>query len=101
MSLVEIDFYYNFITGNVKKGHIMEAMAVESKLRRILTEPVKSNSALTYLSGTRILHIKLQYQTLDETSGSNFLSSIWDIESVNMSKKDKHFYDVLMVKDIV
>ena len=29
MSLVEIDFYYNFITGNVKKGHIMEPMAIE------------------------------------------------------------------------
>ena len=32
MSLVEIDFYYNFITGNVKRGHIMEPMVVESKL---------------------------------------------------------------------
>ena len=75
MSLVEIDFYYNFINGNVKSGHIVEPMAVESKLRRILTEPLKSNSPLTYSSGTRILHIKPQYQTLDKISDSNFLSS--------------------------
>ena len=29
ISLVEIDFYYNFITSNVKTGHIVEPMAVE------------------------------------------------------------------------
>ena len=47
----------------------------------------------TYLSDTHILHIKPQYQTFDETSDFNFPSFIWDIESINMSKKDKHFYE--------
>ena len=47
----------------------------------------------TDLSDTHILHIKPQYQTFDETSDFNFPSFIWDIESINMSKKDKHFYE--------
>ena len=46
-----------------------------------------------YLSDTHILHIKPQYQPFDETSDSNFPSSIWNIESTNMSKRDKHFYE--------
>ena len=47
----------------------------------------------TFLSDTHILHIKPQYQIFDETSDFNFPSSIWDIESINMSKKGKHFYE--------
>ena len=38
------------------------------------------------------MHTKPQYQTFDETNDFNFPSSIWDIESINMSKKGKHFY---------
>ena len=83
----------NFIYGNVNKGQIGEPIAVESKLGSILTGPLKSNLVQTYLSDTHILHIKPQYQTFDETSDFNFPSSIWDIESINMSKKDKHFYE--------
>ena len=41
------------------------------------------------------MHTKLQYQTLDETNDFNFPSSIWGIESINMSKKGKHFYKSL------
>ena len=91
--LVGLDFYYSFITGNVKRGQIGEPIAIESKLGWILTGPLKSNLVQTYLSDTHILHIKPQYQTFDETSDFNFPSSIWDIESINMSKKDKHFYE--------
>ena len=58
-----------------------------------------------YLSDTDILHIKSQYQTFVESGDFNFPSSIWYIDSINMSKKDKHFYEkfenVLMVIDIV
>ena len=90
---VGLDFYYSCITGNVKRGQIGEPIAVESKLGWILTGPLKSNLVQTYLSDTHILHIKPQYQTFDETSDFNFPSSIWDIESINMSKKDKHFYE--------
>ena len=58
-----------------------------------------------YLRDTHILHIKPQYQTFDETDDFNFPSSIWYIDSINMSKKDKHFYEkfenVLMLIDIV
>ena len=46
----------------------------------------------TCLCDAHILHTKLQYQTLDETNDFNFPSSIWGIESINMSKKSKHFY---------
>ena len=34
--LVGLDFYYNFITGNVKRGQIGEPIAVESKLCSLL-----------------------------------------------------------------
>ena len=44
------------------------------------------------LCDSHILHTKPQYQTFDETNDFNFPSSIWDIESINMSKKGKHFY---------
>ena len=91
--LVGLDFYYSSITGNVKRGQIGEPIAVESKLGWILTGPSKSNLVQTYLSDTHTLHIKPQYQTFDETSDFNFPSSIWDIESINMSKKDKQFYE--------
>ena len=91
--LVGLDFYYSFITCNVKSGQIGEPIAVESKLGWILTGPLKSNLVQTYLSDTHILHIKLQYQTFDETSDFSFPSSIWDIQSINMSKMDKHFYE--------
>ena len=37
---------------------------------------IKSNSVHTYLSDTHLLHISPQYQTFDETSDSNFPSSI-------------------------
>ena len=59
----------------------------------ILTGPLKSNLPQTYLGDTHILHNKPQYQTFDETSDLNFSSFIWDIESINMPKKDKHFYE--------
>ena len=90
---VGLDFYYNFITGNVKRDQIGEPIAVESKLGWLLTGPLKSNLVQTYLSDTHILHIKPQYRTFDEISDSNFPSSIWDIESINISKKDKLFYE--------
>ena len=54
---------------------------------------ILTSSKNTYLSDTHILHIKTQYQTFDEISDSHFLSSIWNIESVNMAKKDKYFYE--------
>ena len=41
--LVGLDFYYNFITGSVKRGQIGEPIAIESKLGWILTGPLKSN----------------------------------------------------------
>ena len=41
--LVGLDFYYNFITGNVKRGQIGEPIAIESKLGWILNGPLKSN----------------------------------------------------------
>ena len=41
--LVGLDFYYSFITGNVKRAQIGEPTAVESKLGWILTGPLKSN----------------------------------------------------------
>ena len=63
--LVGLDFYYSFITGNVKRGQIGEPIAIESKLGWILTGPLKSNLVQTYLSDTHILHIKPQYQTFD------------------------------------
>ena len=91
--LVRLGFYYNFVTDNVKRGQIGEPIAIESKLGWILTGPLKSKLIQTYLSDTYILHIKPQYQTFDETSDSNFPSSIWDTESINMSKQDKHFYE--------
>ena len=90
---VGLDFYYSFITGNVKTGQIGQPIAVESKLRWILTGLLKLNLFQTYLSDTRILHIKPQFQIFDETSDFNFPSSIWDIESIKMSKKDKNFYE--------
>ena len=89
--LVGLDFYYNFITSNVERGQNGEPIAVESKLEWILTGPLKSNLVQTYLSDTHILHIKPQYQTFDETGDFNFPLSIWEIESINMSKKD--FYE--------
>ena len=79
-----LDFYYNFITGNIKRGQIGEPIAVESKLGWILTGPLKLNLIQTYLSDTHILHIKPQYQIFDETSDSNFPSSTWDIEAINV-----------------
>ena len=91
--LVGLDFYYSFITGNVKRGQIGEPITVELKLGWVLTGPLKSNLVQTYLSDTHILYIKPQYQTFDETIDFNFPSSIWDIESINMSKKDKQFYE--------
>ena len=39
------------------------------------------------------MHIKPQYQTFDETIDFNFPSSIWHIVSINISQKDKHFYE--------
>ena len=44
------------------------------------------------MNDTHILHIKPQYQTFDGTNDFNFSSSIWDIESINMFKKEKHIY---------
>ena len=91
MDLVWLDFYYNFITGNVKR--------IETRVDFNWTFKIKFS--------LHILHIKPRYQIFDETTDSNFPSSPWDIESINMSKKDKHFYEkfesifVLMVKDIV
>ena len=41
--LVGLDFYYSFITGNVKRNQIGETIAAESKLGWILTGPLKSN----------------------------------------------------------
>ena len=76
---VGLDFYYSYITGNVKRGQIGEPIAVKSKLGCILTGPLKSNLVQMYLSDTHILHIKPQYQTFDETSDFSFPSSISDI----------------------
>ena len=73
--LVGLDFYYSFITGNVERGQIGQPIAVEWKLGWILTGPLKSTLAQTYLSDTH----KPQYQAFDETSDFNFPSSIWDI----------------------
>ena len=56
--LVGLDFYYSFITGNVKRGQIGEPIAVESKLGWILTGPLKSNLVQMYLSDTHIMYIK-------------------------------------------
>ena len=83
--LVGLHFYCNCINGN--RSH-RRSIDIESKLVWILTGPLKSNSVYTYLSDTNILHTKPQYQTFDETRDPNFLSAIWDIESINMCKKD-------------
>ena len=39
------------------------------------------------------MRIKPQSQTFDEAVDSNFPASLWDIEPINISKKDKHFYE--------
>ena len=90
--LVGIDFCYNFITSNVKRGPIGEPVAIESKLGLVLTGPLKSNFVQRYLCDTHIFHNKPQYQTFDETSNLNFPSPFCDTESINISKKDKLFY---------
>ena len=55
--LVGLDFYYIFITSNVKRDHFRELIAVESKLGWVLPESLKSNSIHTYLNDTCILRI--------------------------------------------
>ena len=52
--LVGIDFCYNFITSNVKRGQIGEPVAIESKLGLVLTGPLKSNFVQRYLGDTHI-----------------------------------------------
>lgn len=89
--LVGLDFYYIFITSNVKRDHFRELIAVESKLGWVLPESLKSNSIHAYLNNTCILRIKPQYQTFDESSDTSFCSFISDFPS-NMHKEDKHFY---------
>ena len=52
--LVGLDFYYNFCTGNVKRGQIGEPIAIEPKLGWVLTGPLRSNLVQRYLSDKHI-----------------------------------------------
>ena len=52
--LVGLDFYYNFRTGNVKRGQIGEPIAIEPKLGWILTGHLKLNLVQRYLSDKHI-----------------------------------------------
>lgn len=70
--LVVLDFFYNFITGNLKNDQIREPIAAVY-LGWILTGLLKSNLVQTWLSDTHLLRFKPGYQTFDETSHSIFV----------------------------
>ena len=93
--LIGLDYYYNFMTGNIIKGKPNEPIALESTLGWIISGPYSSiNSTNVYNINSHFLFAtpsNSRYNVF-ENETDHKLSTIWDIESVGVNTKELEIY---------
>ena len=93
--LVGLDYYYNFIFGNVIRGKPNEPIALESTLGWIISGPYSfNNSTNVYNVDSHFLFVPPSDCRLNtfENEIDHKLSTIWDIESVGVNSKELEIY---------
>ena len=93
--LIGLDYYYNFMTGNIIKGKTNELIALESTLGWIISGPYSCiNSTNVYNVNSHFLFTppsNSRYNVF-ENETDHKLSTIWDIESVGVNTKELEIY---------
>ena len=93
--LIGLDYYYNFMTGNIIKGKSNEPIALESTLGWIISGPYSSISSTdVYNINSHFLFVppsNSRYNVF-ENEPDRKLSTIWDIESVGVNTKELEIY---------
>ena len=93
--LIGLDYYYNFITGNIIKGKPNEPIALESTLGWIVNRPYSSiNSTNVYNINSHFLIVppsNSRYNVF-ENEADHKLSTIWDIESAGVNTQELEIY---------
>ena len=93
--LIGLDYYYNFMTGNIIKGKPNEPIALESTLGWIISGPYSSiNSTNVYNINSHFLIFppsNSRYNVF-ENEADHKLSTIWDIESAGVNTQELEIY---------
>ena len=93
--LIGLDYYYNFMTGNIIKAKPNQPIALESTLGWIISGPYSSiNSTNAYHVNSHFLFIppsNSRYNVF-ENETNHKLSTIRDIESLGVNTKELEIY---------
>ena len=88
--LIGLDYYYNFILGNIRRRNTNEPVAIQSTLGWILSGHYQNNITNVNFNQTHFFFIQSN-KVSDTLCIENEVKHLWDIESVGI---DKENYDV-------
>ena len=93
--LIGLDHYYNFVSGNVRKGNLNKPIAIKLKLEWILSGRYeKINNTSINLNQTHFFFTVQSNKTFETQNIANTLKNLWDVESSGI---DKENYDVYII----
>ena len=93
--LIGLDYYYNFMLGNIIRGKPNEPIALESTLGWIISRPYSFfNSKSVYNINSHFLFVPPSNgrYNIFENETDHKLSMFWDIESVGVNSKELEVY---------
>ena len=85
--LIGLDHYYNFVSGDVRKGKLNEPIAIELKLGRTLSGRYeKINNISINLNQTHFFFTVQSSKTFETLNIAKSFKSLWDVESELIKK---------------